>query len=119
MRPGRSRAAADALLRALEADQPLLRVVTEELPIAGIRDRRRDLERRVRDLVGLYLASRPGLSTRPDPAIAAWVIVNAMENLAVRWVLDAPPYERAWVLDEVVALVTGYLAVPEASPGRR
>ncbi|GAB2975651.1 TetR/AcrR family transcriptional regulator [Nocardioides montaniterrae] len=105
-----TRAVADALITALEADSELLRVLNEELPISRISARRNALERRVRDLLGAYLVLRPGTSKRPDPGLTSWMIVIAMENLSVRWVLDQPAYDREQVLDEIVALVEGYLS---------
>jgi hypothetical protein len=45
------------------------------------------------------------------------VVVLALENLAVRWVLDEPPYDRDRLLDEIVALVGGYLAGPAVAQG--
>ncbi|WP_300540494.1 hypothetical protein [uncultured Nocardioides sp.] len=50
--------------------------------------------------------------TAPDPAVSAWVLVLALENLAVRWVLDSPPVPRERLVEELVALVTGYLSAP-------
>lgn len=109
--PAMVRATADALLTALEADRELLRVVAEELPVQRNRERRAALERRVRELVTTYLAARPGTSTRPHPAVTAWVVVLAIENLAMRWVLDQPEtVTREQLLDEVLALVGGYLS---------
>jgi AcrR family transcriptional regulator len=107
--PSMVHATADALLSALEADPALLRVVAEELPVARNRTRRAALEKRVRELVAAYLLVRPETSNRPDPAVAAWVLVMAMESLAIRWVLDQPPIERAVVIEEMVALAAGYL----------
>jgi AcrR family transcriptional regulator len=103
------RAVADALLTALEADPVLLRVISEELPSARNSDRRTALEQRVRELLGTFLAVVPGASRRPDPGLAAWVVVIALENITLRWVTDAPAYDRAQVIDEIVALVKGYL----------
>jgi AcrR family transcriptional regulator len=107
--PGMVRATADALLTALEADPVLLRVVAEALPISHTKERRDTLERRVRELAATYLLARPETTRRPDPTATAWVVVLAVENLAVRWVLDQPPIGRDQLLDEVVALVAGYL----------
>jgi len=108
--PGMVRDTADALLTALEADRELLRVVAEELPIHRSKERRAALERRVRELAAAYLAVRADSTRRPDPAIAAWVVVLAVENLAMRWVLDRPAsIGRDALLDEMVALVGGYL----------
>ncbi|MGZ4452199.1 MAG: TetR/AcrR family transcriptional regulator [Nocardioides sp.] len=107
--PQMVRQVADALISALEADRTLLGVVAEQLPLARSRERRRALERRVRELVGAYLVVRPDTSTRPDPGVAAWMIVLAIENLAMRWVLDRPPIDRDVVVEEMTALVAGYL----------
>jgi AcrR family transcriptional regulator len=104
-----ARAVTDALLSALEADPVLLRVISEELPTARNSDRRTALERRVRDLLSTFLAVVPGATTRPDPGLAAWVVVIAIENLTLRWVTDTPPYDRERLIDEIVALVGGYL----------
>ncbi|KRB77419.1 TetR family transcriptional regulator [Nocardioides sp. Root190] len=108
--PGMVRATADALVSALEADPVVLRVVAEELPLHRNRERRAALERRVRELATTYLAARPAVSRRPSPAAAAWVVVLAVENLVLRWVLDQPEtISRDDLLDEIVALVGGYL----------
>jgi AcrR family transcriptional regulator len=109
MGPTMIRDTADALLTALEDDAGLLRVINFELPIAQIRDRRSALEQRVRELLTVYLHAHPRISRRPDPSAAAWVIVLALENLTLRWVLDRPRLGRDVLLDEIAALVGGYL----------
>lgn len=108
--PEAIRATADALLTALEADPALLRVLYEELPHVGNRQRRLDLERRVRELLAIYLAARGDVRVRSTPGLTAWVIVIAIENIALHWVLDSPDFDRDLVLDEIAALVGGYLA---------
>ncbi len=110
--PEMVRATADALVSALERDRELLRVVVEELPLSHTRHRRTDLERRVTELATAYLAARPGSSNRPDPAIASWTVVTAVENLAVHWVIERPGIPRERLLDEIEALVSGYLLGP-------
>ena len=104
------RSVADALLAGLEQDPALLRVLTEELPASRNRDRHAALVNRVRDLTAAYLHAGAVARTRPDPQLTAWVLVVAMENIALRWVLDRPPYPREAVLEEMVALTAGYLA---------
>lgn len=99
----------DALLTALEADRALLRVVTHELPLARSQRRQHALERRVSELASTYLLARPEHSRRPAPAVSTWVTVLAIEHLAVRWVLDQPEISRDQVIEEIVALVGGYL----------
>lgn len=103
------RGVVDALVSALEADRELLRVVTEELPLTRSRPRRDALERRVTELVATFLAARPGQSRRPRPSISTWLTVLAIETLVTRWVLDQPNLSRDELLDEIVALVDGYL----------
>ena len=117
--PAMVRDTADALVTALEADPALLRVVARELPLARNHARLEVLERRVRDLVAAYLAARPGTARRPEPAVAAWVVVLAIENLATRWVLDTPAVTRDQLLDEIVALVGGYLLSEGVTSGSR
>jgi AcrR family transcriptional regulator len=110
--PGMIRATTAALLDALGADVEVLRVVMEELPAARNRDRRTALERRVRELVTVYLAARPGATRSVDHTKTAWVLVMAIEHLTVRYVLDRPAIDRDAFLDEVVALCGGYLGIP-------
>lgn len=118
--PTMIRDTADALLTALEADTALLRVVCYELPIAQIHDKRAALEQRVRELLTVYLHAHPHLTGRPDPSAAAWVVVLALENLTLRWVLDRPPLGRAALLDEIEALVSGYVRTkPKPARARR
>jgi AcrR family transcriptional regulator len=109
--PAMIRDTADALVEALAANVDLLRVVMEDLPATSNRERRTALEQRVRELVMAYLAARPGTTRSTDHAMTAWVLVMAIENLTVRYVLDEPAISRERFLDEVVALCAGYLAV--------
>lgn len=105
--PDNTRPVIDALLTAMEADPALLRVVHEELPQARWRERRTQLVRRVRELT---TAAAIALShDDPHAADAAWVIVIAMENLATKWVLDRPDIDRDDFIEELNALVAGYL----------
>ncbi|KAA1419668.1 TetR/AcrR family transcriptional regulator [Nocardioides humilatus] len=107
--PAMVRDTADALLAALERDPALLRVVYEELPLGRTHARLTQVERQVRHLAAAYLGARPEINHRPDAAAAAWIMVLAIENLAVRWVLDRPDLTRDQLLDEMVALIAGYL----------
>ena len=103
--PDMIRTTADALLTALESDAPLLRIVWEELPTVRHRTRQRALEQRVKELLTVYLTASG--AARPDGAATAWVLVMAIENISVRWVLDRPEVSRERLLDELEALAGG------------
>lgn len=100
----------ESLLSALEQDSQLLRVAVQEVPPSRLQDRRQQLRQRIQDLTTAYLSltGRGGarVSTR------AWVIVSAMEGLALRWVLDGQAIGRAELVDELAALAEGYLGTP-------
>lgn len=104
--PASVRAIGDALLTAIEADAGLLRIVWEELPAVRHRAQQHALERRIHELLSVHLAAA-GMR-RGDHAARAWVIVMAVENVAVRWVLDRPAISRDALLDEFSALAGGF-----------
>ncbi|WP_235734429.1 TetR/AcrR family transcriptional regulator [Nocardioides alcanivorans] len=107
------RSIADALVAALEADRTLLAVVARELPLQLNGDRLEALERQIRVLTSALLGVRPVGMHRPSPQVASWVVVMAVQNLALRWVLDQPAgITREQLVDEMEALVVGYLAQP-------
>lgn len=107
--PGLIRDTVDALLLALESDPVLLRVVAEDLPVRHSRARRQALERRVRELTTLFLATSPR-ARQTSPATTAWILTVVAENVALRWVLDQPSgISREQVVDELVAVVSRYL----------
>lgn len=101
-----ARTTAEALLAALERDATLLRVVWQELPVSRHLDDRLGLERRVRDVLRAYLGGRRSADEqRRDPARSSWLIVLAVESLAVRFVLDDdPPLTRDELVEDLVAL---------------
>lgn len=107
--PENAREVVDALLTALEADPVLLRVISQELPQSRLRAEYGALQRRVRDLATAALIVHGGASDRQSAATKAWVAVLAIENVAIRWVLDRPPIERDQLIGETVALAHGYL----------
>lgn len=102
------RASTEALLTALEENAAFLRVVVEGLPSAHHRARLAALEDRVTELVSTYLAAQPPGRDVASP-IAAWLLVRTIEQLTVRYVLDAPPIAREELVSEVVQMVLGYL----------
>ncbi len=107
--PDMIRGVVEALVAALEADTPLLRIVLVELPPARTRSSLLSLEQRVRELLATYLTVRtPGAAA--DHAVRAWVAVMAVEHLVVRWILDEPAISRERLIEEVVGLGSRYLA---------
>lgn len=99
-----------ALLDALEDNAAFLRVVVDELPRTRNHERLADLERRVSDLMAAHLAAHPRARRDVAPATTAWIVVRAIEQLSVRYVLDAPPMDRDTFVAEVELLVGGYLS---------
>ena len=53
--------------------------------------------------------SKRGKAPLGNTAVA-WVMVRAVENLTISYVLDPPPVSRETIVDEVTDLLTGYLA---------
>lgn len=105
------RSTADALVAALESNSALLAVVARELPLQMNGERLQALERQVRSLASAMLGVRPAGMHRPSPQVASWVVLMAVQNLAIRWVLDQPTdITREELIDEMEALVIGYLA---------
>ena len=94
-------------------DRGLHRVLFEEAPLPPrIRRRLGDLEQRITDWVEAWLRAHPG-ATKRDPALAAAVVVQAVEGLTHKLVVYGGPDDDLDVyLREMVALVTAYLAAP-------
>lgn len=113
--PQMVRATLNALLDALEENTELLRVVADELPRKEISPRASALEQRITDLLSAYLAARRPLMRRDlTPSTTAWITVRAIENLAVRYVLERPPIDRSTFVGELERLMTAYL--PDGTP---
>ncbi|MZD08839.1 TetR family transcriptional regulator [Streptomyces sp. SID5785] len=109
--------AVEALLRALEHDSQLLRVVTEEVPRRYSEVHLHALRRRIQDLGSAYLAGRtPG---ERSGSTRSWVLVAALEALSVRWVLEQPGITRDELVRELTVLVAHYVggADPRESLG--
>ncbi len=109
---------------ALHAHEPALhRVLFEEAPLPGrVRRRLADIEQRVTAQVAAWCAAHPRVR-RPDPALAAEIVVQTVEALTHSLVVGrrvSPPADA--YVDEVVALVGAYLTTgvsDAAEPSRR
>ncbi|MFE1951544.1 TetR/AcrR family transcriptional regulator [Streptomyces sp. NPDC059524] len=104
----------EALLSAMEHDSQLLRVVVEEVPHRYSDAHLHALRRRIQDLGSAYLAGREGPGERSGTT-RSWVLVAAMEALAVRWVLERPPIPRASLVEELTLLANTYVTGAPAS----
>ncbi|MCD2185651.1 TetR/AcrR family transcriptional regulator [Actinomycetospora soli] len=100
------RANLEALLDALGTDAALLRTVAAHVP-GVLEARRREFAARVDQMVaGVLLAESRDLPA----ATVAWVLVRTVEHVTVSWVVEAPDIPRETVLDELTAVIGGYLA---------
>lgn len=107
--PDMARATADALLTAVESDAALLRVIFEELPPRRLKEQRAALVKRVHELATALLAAQSGEAV--TAGVRAWLVVIAVENVTVRWVLDKPAgIGRDELVDQLTTMVLGYLA---------
>ncbi|OSY35359.1 MULTISPECIES: TetR/AcrR family transcriptional regulator [Pseudonocardia] len=101
------RATLEALLDAFAEQPDLVRVIAEQLPRAP-GGRRAAFAGRIDDLVATALLSRGAADTGTVRA-AAWTVVRTVEHLATSYLLESPDFGRDVVLDELTALVSGYL----------
>ena len=97
-----------ALLDALCAEADLVRVLAQDRPPTV--DRRRvGFARRIDALVaGVLLAEHPDAGDVPVDAVA-WMLVRTVEHVTISWVLERPDVGRDAILDELTAMVGGYL----------
>lgn len=103
------RASYEGLLEILEANREYVRLMARELPRARVAPHVDQLERRISELVGAYLAvSRP--TDRVRPAVSAWLLVRMVEHLCVQWVLEDPGFSRETLVDELMHLSAAHLA---------
>ncbi len=98
----------EALLDALSDEAELVRVLSQDQP-RTVGRRRAGFARRIDALVaGALLAEHPDVGDVPVDAVA-WMLVRTVEHVAVSWVLEQPDVGREAILDELTALVGGYL----------
>lgn len=101
------RATLDALLDTFGEEPDLLRVIVEQLPRSP-GGRRAAFAGRIDDLVTTVLLTR-GAGDTDAARAAAWTVVRTIEHLTTGYVLERPGFARAVVVDELTALVAGYL----------
>ncbi len=101
------RATLEALLDTFGEEPDLLRVIVEQLPRSP-GGRRAAFAGRIDDLVTTVLLTR-GVEDTDAARAAAWTVVRTVEHLTTGYVLERPGFARAVVVDELTALVAGYL----------
>jgi AcrR family transcriptional regulator len=101
-----------ALLDALEENPGLLRALAAG-PAGGAGDeRRRDFARQMDQLVTtILLSQRRGQGDGPARPLdtVAWLLVRTTEHTTISYVLERPPLRREDLVDELTAMITGYL----------
>lgn len=101
----------DAMLELHAADPRLHRVLFSEVPRdRAVQARIAVLERRVTQLVESLLSTHPEARIR-SPALAAQLVVNTIEALTHRWVVDesGAPVAVATLRSELIKMIVGYL----------
>jgi AcrR family transcriptional regulator len=104
------------LIGALDGQRALVRAVIEEIPSREGLERVAGFERRVTEMGRAYLTAHRGELTHPNLEVATWIIVRAVGQLVLRYILDAPPIPRSQYADEVARLVMSYLGAQSLGP---
>ncbi|WP_030170014.1 TetR/AcrR family transcriptional regulator [Spirillospora albida] len=104
------RALLDVQLRLFEEHADLLRVIVEQIPRLGPFDKLAALQRRLTDLVRVYLLlNRQEFREDLDIDATLWIITETVGLLSIKYVLDRPPIPRERMVDELAELVIGYI----------
>ncbi|MCD2196010.1 TetR/AcrR family transcriptional regulator [Actinomycetospora endophytica] len=96
----------EALLDALSAEADLVRVLAQEQP-RTIGRRRVGFARRIDALVAGALIAEHQDASGVDAV--AWMLVRTVEHVTISWVLEQPDVPREAIVDELTAMVGGYL----------
>jgi AcrR family transcriptional regulator len=97
----------DAVLMALQQRAALLRALVDRVPPVEQHDALQPVRGRVADIVFHSLAVNAHSLRHEDLERTTWTIVELTQHLLVRYVLDAPPIERADFLVDVQRLILG------------
>jgi AcrR family transcriptional regulator len=102
----------DALLDALARRPEILRAVVEYIPNHTGLTTFSAFEQRIADLMRGYLMVQRHLLRDADLDTAIWMVVRVVEQLSVRYVLEAPPIPREEFVNELATMVANYLGFP-------
>ncbi|WP_160161016.1 TetR/AcrR family transcriptional regulator [Actinomadura sp. K4S16] len=104
------RALLDVQIRLFEENADLLRIVVEQVPRLGPFDKLAALQRRLTDLVRVYLLlNRAEFREDLDIDATLWVITETVGLLSIKYVLDRPPIPHERMVDELADLIIGYI----------
>lgn len=103
------RTAFTALLEVLTRHREYVRVVRLELPQSQVAGHVHLVERRVEDLVAVYLTATGGTSAQLPAASSAWLLVRLVEHLCVQWVLEQPAIDQETFVAELTLLTQAHL----------
>lgn len=102
-----------ALLDALGSHPALLRAVIEQTPRLSGDNTVFAFEQQIGELARVALTMhRNSLPDDVDFEAASWMLVRAVEHLAIRYVLDQPPVSRDRFLADITRLVLNYFRLP-------
>ncbi|XRQ06646.1 TetR/AcrR family transcriptional regulator [Actinomadura welshii] len=100
----------DAQIRLFEENADLLRIIVEQIPRLGPFDKLAALQRRLTDLVRVYLLlNRAEFRDDLDVDATLWVLAETVGLLSIKYVLDRPPIPHERMVDELSALVIRYI----------
>lgn len=101
-----------ALVESLAREPEILRAIVENVPRHAGVETFASFEQRVADLLRGYLMMRRDLLRDADLETAIWMVVQVVESLSVRYVLEAPAIPREQFVDELATMAISYLVAP-------
>jgi AcrR family transcriptional regulator len=108
------RAVIETMIRAHAVAPELHRVLTEQVPRVGRMAKLREVEALSQRMVAGLLAARRAELVIDDPALAAFMVVSAIEAITHRAALLAPELlHDPRLIDEACAMVARYLGVAD------
>ena len=106
------RATLERLVDVLAENVEFLRLIVDQLPRARFGHKTAAMEQRVGDLISAYLVLQKPSDRMTDPPTSAWILVRTVEHLTVQYVLEEPTIPRDRFIEEMTALIVGYVAPP-------
>lgn len=104
------RALLDVQIRLFEENADLLRIIVEQVPRLGPFDKLAALQRRLTDLIRVYLlVNRAAFREDLDIDATLWIITETVGLLSIKYVLDRPPIPHDRMVDELAEMVNGYI----------